>query len=56
LSVNGLYQILKPGNKSYITTYLGKLFKEKLIHLNKDGAIINRNGIFYVETNKAKFF
>ncbi|MFW9969051.1 MAG: hypothetical protein ACFFDF_02545 [Candidatus Odinarchaeota archaeon] len=48
--------ILKPKNPSYISTYLNGLFKEKLIHLNKEGAIINKNGIKEIEINKEKYF
>ena len=56
ISRNGLINIIKPKNKSYISTYLNLLFKEKLIHLNKEGAIINKNGIKEIEENKEKYF
>ncbi len=48
--------ILKPKKSSYISTYLNGLYKEKLIHLNKEGAIINKNGIKEIEVNKEKYF
>lgn len=48
--------ILKPKKSSYISTYLTGLYKEKLIHLNKEGAIINKNGIKEIENNKEKYF
>lgn len=48
--------ILKPKKSSYISTYLSGLYKEKLIHLNKEGAIINKNGIKEIETNNEKYF
>lgn len=48
--------ILKPKKSSYISTYLIRLYKEKLIHLNKEGAIINKNGIKEIEKNKEKYF
>ncbi len=48
--------ILKPKKSSYISTYLSGLYKEKLIHLNKEGAIINKNGIKEIEKNKEKYF
>lgn len=48
--------ILKPKNSSYISTYLNRLYKERLIHLNKEGAIINKNGIKEIELNKEKYF
>ena len=48
--------ILKPKKSSYISTYLIGLYKEKLIHLNKEGAIINKNGIKEIEKNKEKYF
>lgn len=47
--------ILKPINSSYISTYLNGLYKERLIHLNKEGAIINKNGIKEIELNKDKY-
>ena len=48
--------ILKPKQASYISTYLNGLYKEKLIHLNKEGAIINKNGIEEIEDNKEIYF
>jgi len=48
--------ILKPKNSSYISTYLNLLYKEKLIHLNTKGAIINKNGIKEIENNKERYF
>ena len=48
--------ILKPKKSSYISTYLNGLYNEKLIHLNKEGAIINKNGIKEVENKKEKYF
>lgn len=48
--------ILKPKKSSYISTYLNGLYKQKLIHLNKEGAIINKNGIKEIEKNKEKYF
>ena len=51
-----LNSILKPKKSSYISTYLNWLYKEKLIHLNKEGAIINKNGIKEIENNKDKYF
>lgn len=51
-----LYAILKPKNSSYISTYLNLLYRDKLIHLNKSGAIINKNGINEIENNKDKYF
>jgi len=48
--------ILKPKKSSYISTYLIGLYEEKLIHLNKEGAIINKNGIKEIEQNKEKYF
>ena len=32
------------------------LFENKLIHQNKEGAIINKNGIIEIEKNKEKYF
>jgi len=51
-----LNAILKPKNSSYISTYLNLLYRDKLIHLNKSGAIINKNGINEIENNKDKYF
>lgn len=51
-----LNAILKPKKISYISTYLSLLYDDKLIHLNKSGAIINKNGIKEVENNVDKFF
>jgi len=48
--------ILKPKKSSYISTYLTGLYEEKLIHLKKEGAIINKNGIKEIENNKEKYF
>ena len=48
--------ILKPKKSSYISTYLNLLYEEKLIHLNKTGAIINKNGIKEIENNVDKYF
>ncbi len=48
--------ILKPKQASYISTYLNGLYKEKLIHLNKEGAIINKMGIKEIEDNQEKYF
>ncbi len=51
-----LNTILKPKKSSYISTYLNGLYQDKLIHLNKEGAIINKNGIKEIEDNKEKYF
>lgn len=51
-----LIKIIKPKKSSYISTYLKILFNEKLIHQNKEGAIINKNGIIEIEGNKEKYF
>jgi len=51
-----LNTILKPRKSSYISTYLNYLYNEKLIHLNKEGAIINKNGIKEIENKKEKYF
>ncbi len=48
--------ILKPKQASYVSTYLNGLYKDKLIHLNKEGAIINKNGIKEIEENQEKYF
>lgn len=48
--------ILKPKKPSYISTYLNGLYNEKLIHLNKQGAIINKNGVKEIEDNKERYF
>ncbi len=48
--------ILKPKKSSYISTYLNGLYNEKLIHLNKEGAVINKNGIKEIENKKEKYF
>jgi len=50
-----LIKIIKPKKISYILTYLKILFNNKLIHINQDGAIINKNGIHEVERNKDKY-
>ena len=31
------------------------LYEKKLIHLNKEGAIINKNGIKEIEQNREKY-
>ena len=51
-----LIKILKPKKTSYVSTYLKRLFEDKLIHQNKDGALINKNGIMEIENNKEKYF
>ncbi|MBA7628158.1 hypothetical protein ES703_35633 [subsurface metagenome] len=51
-----LIKIVKPKEPSYIPMYLKRLFDDKLIHKNKDGAIINKNGIIKIESNKEKYF
>ena len=51
-----LIKIVKPKKSSYISTYLKRLFDDKLIHKNKYGAIINKNGIIKIESNKEKYF
>ena len=51
-----LNKILKPKKSSYISTYLIRLYKEKLIHLNREGALINKNGINKIEQNTEKYF
>lgn len=56
ISRKELTKIIKPKQNSYISTYLNLLYKEKLIHLNKEGAIINKNGIKEIEDNKEKYF
>jgi hypothetical protein len=56
LSTKELNHILKPKKPSYITTYLNILYDKKLIHLNENGAIINKNGIKEVESNRKKYF
>ncbi len=56
LSVKELNNLLKPKTPSYIPTYLKNLYKDKLIHLNSHGAIINKNGINKIENNKSRFF
>ncbi|MFA5174569.1 MAG: hypothetical protein WC438_05305 [Candidatus Pacearchaeota archaeon] len=56
LSVKELNGILKPTKSSYITTYLKNLYKDRLIHLNSQGAIINKNGINKIENDRNKFF
>lgn len=48
--------ILRPKKSSYISTYLNRLYDDKLIHLNNEGAIINKNGIKEIEDNKEKYF
>jgi len=42
--------LLKPKNKSYVTTNLSRLNIERLIQLNNDGAIITKLGIDYIES------
>lgn len=56
MSNKELVKIINPKSNSYISTYLQKLSKEKLIHKNQDGAIINKNGIYKIENNKEVFF
>jgi len=56
ISTGELNRLLKPKKPSYVNTYLRELYKKKLIHLNKNGAIINKNGILYIESNKEKYF
>ncbi len=56
LSVKELRNILKPKKNSYVNTYLKGLYDKKLIHLNTDGAIINKNGIKHIESNKQMYF
>jgi len=56
MSRKELFSIIKPKQNSYISTYLNLLYKEKLIHLNKEGAIINKNGIKEIEENREKYF
>jgi hypothetical protein len=51
-----LIKITKPKKPSYVSTYLKRLFDDKLIHVNKEGAIINKNGIVEVENNRDKYF
>lgn len=51
-----LIKIVKPKEPSYISRYLKRLFDDKLIHKNEDGAIINKNGIIKIESNKEKYF
>ena len=56
MSIKELINIINPQKSSYISTYLKRLFDEKLIHKNQDGAIINKNGIFKIANNKEVFF
>ena len=56
MSSKELIRITKPKKASYISTYLKRLFDDKLIHMNKEGAIINKNGILEIENNKEKYF
>ncbi|MBS3105142.1 hypothetical protein J4234_02710 [Candidatus Woesearchaeota archaeon] len=50
ISVAQLNLLLKPKNKSYVTTNLSRLNIERLIQLNNDGAIITKLGIDYIES------
>jgi len=56
MTTKELNLLLKPKKSSYISTYLNGLYNKKLIHLNKEGAIINKNGIKEIEENKEKYF
>jgi hypothetical protein len=56
LTSKELIKITKPKKTSYVSTYLKRLSDEKLIHQNKEGAIINKNGIMEIEKNKEKYF
>ena len=56
MSSKELIRIMKPKKPSYISIYLKRLFDDKLIHQNKKGAIINKNGIIEIENNKEKYF
>jgi|SRR3989344_3162353 len=56
LSNGELSSVLKPKKQSYIPTYLKILYEKKLIHLNNDGAIINKNGVVEIENNRNKYF
>ena len=51
-----IINIIRPPKDSYISTYLKLLYKDLLIHLNDQGAIINKNGIKEIECNKTKYF
>ena len=55
LSRNELFEIMKPKKKNYVSVYLNILSEEKLIHLNREGAIINKNGIKEIEQNQKKY-
>jgi len=56
MSRKELNLMLKPKKSSYVATYLNLLYKDRLIHLNKDGAVINKNGIKEIEDNRKKYF
>lgn len=56
MTTKELNLLLKPKKSSYTSTYLNGLYKKKLIHLNKEGAIINKNGIKEIEEDKEKYF
>ena len=50
-----LVRIIKPKKPSYVSTYLNMLYEKKLIHLNKEGAKISKNGIKEIEENREKY-
>ena len=56
MTVAELDSLLNPKQRSYINTYLTRLFEQRLIHYDGAGAIINRNGITEIENNNSKYF
>ena len=56
MTTKELIKIIKPKKTSYISTYLRRLFNDRLIHQNTDGVLINKNGIFEVENKREKYF
>ena len=51
-----LNKILKPKKSSYISTYSKILEKEKMVNKTKEGVILTKIGIKFIEENSSKFF
>lgn len=51
VSNEDLYIWTKPRQRSYVTTYLAKLEKNRLVHRNDKGTVLTIKGLRYVEQN-----